>query len=131
MIVHGEPLRPALEALLGGPVPEGTVFIGRVIDGHVVAVAGIGHWCGFDCEVSIGSAGGLSRDFIRAVFRYVFEELNCRRCTGRVDASLDWAGKLERLGFVQEGRLRGAATSGHDTLIFGMLRRECRWLENP
>lgn len=129
MICHGEPLRPALEALLGGPMPEGTKFIGRVVDGRVVAVAGVGNWVGHDCELSIGSVGGLSRAFIQAVFRYVFVELGCRRVTGRVDASLDWAGKLERLGFVEEGRLRGAALSGEDTLIFGMLRRECRWLE--
>lgn len=131
MIVHGEPLRPVLEAFLGGPVPEGTVFIGRLVDGKPVAVAGIGHWCGFDCEVSIGSTGGLSREFIRAVFRYVFLELGCRRATGRVDASLPWAGQLKRLGFVEEGRLREGATSGGDTIIFGMLRHECRWLEQP
>lgn len=131
MIVHGEPLRPALEALLGGPVPDGTVFIGRVIDGKVLAVAGIGHWCGFDCELSIGSVGGLSREFIRAVFRYVFVELDCRRVTGRVSADLDWAGHLQRLGFVEEGRLREGAVNGGDTIIFGMLRQECRWLEQP
>ena len=129
MICHGEPLRPALEAWLGGPVPDDTKFIGRMVGGQVVAVAGIGHWCGWDCELSIGSSGGLSRDFIRAVFGYVFNDLNCRRVTGRVDASLDWAARLERLGFVPEGRMRSAAVSGQDTLIFGMLRRECRWLE--
>lgn len=131
MICHGEPLRPALEALLGGPVPEGTKFIGRVVDGQVVAVAGIGHWCGFDCELSIGATGGLSREFIRAVFRYVFDDLGCRRVTGRVDAALEWAKQLPRLGFVEEGRLREGAVGGGDTIIFGMLRRECRWLETP
>lgn len=131
MIVHGEPLRPALEALLGGPVPEDTVFIGRLVDGQVLAVAGIGHWCGFDCELSIGSVGGLSKGFIRAVFRYVFLELNCRRVTGRVNADLDWSQRLQRLGFVEEGRLREGAVNGGDTIIFGMLRRECRWLETP
>lgn len=129
MIVHGEPLRPYVEALLGGPVPEETRFIGRLVDGQAVAVAAVNHWCGYDCEVSITSTGGLSRDFIRAVFRYVFEELGCRRVTGRVDAALPWSRQLSRLGFVEEGRLRGGAPSGGDTIIFGMLRQECRWLE--
>lgn len=131
MIVHGEPLRPFVEALLGGPVPEGSTFIGRLVDGKAVAVATVNHWCGYDCELSIASVGGLSKDFIRAVFRYVFLELGCRRVTGRVDAALDWAAHLPRLGFVEEGRLRGGAPSGGDTIIFGMLRRECRWLEQP
>lgn len=129
MICHGEALRPVLEAWLGGPLPADAKFIGRVVDGRVVAVAAVGHWVGFDCELFIGSVGGLSRDFIRAVFRYVFDELGCRRVTGRVNDSLEWAGHLARLGFVQEGRLRAGAVDGGDTLIFGMLRRECRWLE--
>lgn len=129
MLCHGEPLRPFAEALLGGPVRQNATFIGRVIDGEATAVAVIEHWCGWDCELSIASTKGLSRDFIRAVFRYCFNDLGCRRVTGRVSADLEWAQQLERLGFVQEGRLRNAAPSGADTLVFGMLRPECRWLE--
>lgn len=130
MLCHGEPLRPFAESLLGGQLTENAKFIGRVVDGQPVAVAAIEHWCGWDCEVSIASTQGLSRDFIRAVFRYVFEQLGCRRCTGRVSASLPWAQQLERLGFREEGRLREAAPDGGDTIVFGMLRPECRWLES-
>lgn len=129
MLCHGEPLRGFAEALLGGPVGEQAKFIGRLQNGHPVAVAVIEHWCGWDCEVSIASQGGLSREFMRAVFGYVFHDLNCRRCTGRVSASLPWARQLPRLGFKEEGRLREAAPDGGDTIIFGMLRHECRWLE--
>lgn len=131
MLCHGEPLRPFAEALLGGPVGEQAKFIGRVVDSQPVAVAVIEHWCGWDCELSIASTGGLSRDFIRAVFGYVFDQLGCRRVTGRVSASLAWAKQLQRLGFREEGRLREAAPDGGDTIVFGMLRQECRWLESP
>lgn len=129
MICHGEPLRPHLEAWLGSQAPDDCRFIGRVVDDKVVAVAGFAHWVGWDCELLIGSMGGFSRSLLKAGFRYIFSDLGCRRVTGRVDEALPWASELKRLGFVEEGRLREAAVSGGDTIIFGMLRRECRWLE--
>lgn len=128
MLCHGDELRPALEGWLEAKLPPGAKFIGRLQEGQPVAVAGIANWSGWDCELYIGGPKGLSRSLIRAVFGYVFNELNCRHVTGRVDASLPWAGELSKLGFVLEGTLRQAAPSGADYLVFGMLRHECKWV---
>lgn len=128
MLCQGEELRPVLEGSLGATVPTPAQFIGKLdAEGRVVSVAGIAGWTGDDCEIYLASDGRLRRDFIKAVFRYVYRDAGCTRCTCRVDEALtDWVGVLPRLGFVQEGRLR-KAQEGRDLLVFGMLKEECRY----
>lgn len=128
MIVTGDALRPWLEQRIGY-VPEEAKFIGRLQDGDVVAVVGIGHWHVYDCEIFLASEGGISRPLVRAVFRYVFDDLGCWRCTARVEDGSGWDRELERLGFVREGVLREATPQRTDMAVLGMLRRECRWVE--
>lgn len=128
MIAHGDAFRPWLEQRIGYVPPEAK-FIGRLVDDEIVAVAGIGHWHVYDCELFLASEGGISRPFVRAVFRYVFEQLGCRRCTARVEAGSGWDEELQRLGFVREGAMREASPNGADTTILGLLRRECRWVD--
>ena len=72
----------------------------------------------------------LTRRFIGEVFRYVFVQLGCRRCTGLVARSNEHAAIFDqKLGFRYEGVLRAYLAGDEDVLIFGMLREECRWLK--
>lgn len=66
------------------------------------------------------------------IFAYPFEQLNCVRVTAPVLSGNTRCNRIvEALGFQLEGRLRVADRSGQDLLIWGMLMKECRWLNQP
>lgn len=127
MLCAGEELRPYIERGIGAEMPGQAYFIGDFRDGAVVSVAGLAHWCGHDVEVSLWSAGTLSRAFVRRVMRYVFEELGCVRMTARVAAGNKGHAMWPRLGFVQEGRLRKGAHGTEDMIVYGLLKGEFAW----
>ena len=81
---------------------------------HIAAVDG-GKW--------------LNRAFLATAFRVPFLEWNMRRVWGQVDSdnakSINFC---KRLGFVQEGRMRQGTSAEVDTLIFGLLKSECRFI---
>lgn len=79
-------------------------------------VAGEGHW--------------LSRTALRVFFYFPFVELDLRRITTLVARKNRKARTLnEKLGFVQEGCLRHAVPNGDHFIVYGMLKKECRWLK--
>ena len=79
-------------------------------------VAGTGHW--------------LSRTALDVFFSYPFIDLGVRRVTGFVTRKNKKARRLnEKLGFVQEGCIRQAAYNGDHLMVYGMLRKDCRWLK--
>lgn len=70
------------------------------------------------------------RDILFHVFNYPFGQLGCLRVTTTAPSEdKRHIRLLEHGGFKQEGTLRNAERKGVDTLIFGMLREECRWLD--
>lgn len=78
-----------------------------------------------DIELTVATEGkGLksAMELIRAVFAYVFDQSNCRRCTVRISERNEKSIKLAtRLGFKVEGRLRQGFGDA-DALVFGLLR---------
>lgn len=72
----------------------------------------------------------MTKAFLFAVFDYPFNQLSCDRVTAFV-ASRNARSRhfCERIGFTQEGRLR-EAHAGDDLIAYGMLKRECRWIEH-
>lgn len=73
----------------------------------------------------------LSRQRLERVFQVAFDEdyIGARRITCRIDASNPRSRRLcEGLGFRLEGLLREAAYDGGDLLIYGLLKRECRYI---
>lgn len=89
------------------------LYSGADIAMHIAAVPG-GHW--------------LTRGFLRAVFRYPFVQLGCRRVTGYVPLTNLNAQRFdEHLGFRREGLMREALPNGEDVIVYGMLERESRW----
>ena len=69
----------------------------------------------------------MHRDFLKGIGRYAFDDLGCRRVTCRVAADNPWCKVLVRLGFVQEGCLRGGYDGEIDLLIFGIKKEEYRY----
>tara|TARA_R110000803_G_scaffold44377_3_gene93967 strand:- start:627 stop:1043 length:417 start_codon:yes stop_codon:yes gene_type:complete len=72
----------------------------------------------------------LNRDFLFAMFDYPFNQLGVNRITGLVAKKNKEARRFdEHLGFKYEGNMRHALADD-DMLIYGMLKRECKWLKN-
>lgn len=110
--------------------PDTFSAIGRVKDGEIIGgvlfedynqvnvfmhVAGVDNW--------------LNRQMISITFDYVFNQLNCLRVTGIVEADNKQARRFdEKLGFKQEAILQDAAPSG-DLIIYCMRKDECKWLK--
>lgn len=70
-----------------------------------------------------------TRHNIKALFNYPFTQLKLRRVTALCSANeRDVMKFLEKLGFKQEGIHREAHPKGGDSISYGMLRNECRYL---
>jgi RimJ/RimL family protein N-acetyltransferase len=131
MIVYGEALRGWIEAKLD-KLPEGAQFIGRLVDDKPVAVVAFHSWTGDNVEMAVvAEPGGGSRGLLNWLFGYAFDQLKCVRATARVvEDNARSIRMVERLGFIQEGRLR-RAKDGKDVLIFGLLKEELSYVRRP
>lgn len=70
----------------------------------------------------------LTKNLLLFGFGYVFGQLGCKRMNTVTPASNVKARRVdEKLGFVQEGRIREALPDGDDLIIYGMLKSECKW----
>lgn len=107
---------------IGWATPTGKLLAGVVyedlrkpnINLHVAAIPG-SRWC--------------RPEFLREIFSYAFDQLGCGRVTGKTPASNTASRRLqEALGFQLEGIAREAMPDGDDLCIYGMLRRDCRWI---
>lgn len=76
-----------------------------------------------------GRPGWLTRQSLRTIFEYPFEQLECRHVTGLIPAGQARARDItERAGFRLEGILREAHKDG-DLCVYGMTRDECGWIK--
>lgn len=89
-------------------------FNGRNIWCHIAAVPGR-HW--------------LTRYALLVGFSYPFKVCGVDRMTAQVVASnLDAVRFVEHVGFVEEARLRGAASDGGDVILFVLWKKDCRYV---
>jgi RimJ/RimL family protein N-acetyltransferase len=71
----------------------------------------------------------LDRRGLYAIFHYVFEQLQCVRCSVMIPENNDKSLKLVRqVGFEYEATLTRAAPEGKDMLVLRMFKEDCRWL---
>ena len=104
--------------------------IGWERNGELVSAVVYNHFSGNDIAMHVAGKGYWATPAVlRAYFTYPFNQLKCQRVTAYVASrNAKCLTLVERLGFRREGCLREGAYDD-DLLIFGMLRRECRWLE--
>lgn len=72
----------------------------------------------------------LSRKFLRAIYYYPFLQLKVKRITALIDKRNTASRELvEHDGYVKEGCLREASPNGDDVIVYGLLRKDCRWIQ--
>lgn len=112
--------------------------IGVAHKGAIVAVAVYNNFRPPNIEVSFVTASPrwASRGAIRAIFRYPFVQLKCKRITAVTDATNQPARAfLSRLGFREEGYHPDALALGPvcqsgDAVTYGLLAADAaRWIE--
>lgn len=122
----------AQRALGGIRLARDAKTIAAVKGDEILAVVCYDTFTEFDCHMHIASNGSrrwLSRTLLREAFAYPFIQCGLRRVTGLVAASNQDAMRFDlHLGFRIEGLCREGAPDG-DLFILGMLRRECRFIQ--
>lgn len=112
--------------------PDDSPSIGVIEDGEIVGGVVYSMYTGNGIMMNVASNGTkrwMCREFLRAAFAYPFKQLGCTRVSGLVRVDNLAAQKYdEHLGFVREGLIREGDDDGTDLIMYGMLRRECRWL---
>lgn len=92
----------------------------------------VSEYRGIDCQMSVAAeTPAVWRPHVlRAVFQYVFVQIGCVRCTATTrKTNMKARSFLEGLGFKLEGNLRKGFDGVKDSLIYGLLAEECRFLE--
>jgi RimJ/RimL family protein N-acetyltransferase len=122
----------AQRALGGIRLARDAKTIAAVKGDEILAVVCYDTFTEFDCHMHIASNGSrrwISRALLREAFAYPFIQCGLRRVTGLVAASNQDAMRFDlHLGFRIEGLCREGAPDG-DLFILGMLRRECRFIQ--
>lgn len=98
--------------------------------GTLLAVVAYYGFSAGNCEFSVATFGQhpFSRQILRTLFAYPFQQLQLRRVTAVSSFNNPRAvNLLERLGFVKEGVVRNWFPDAHG-LLLGMTREECKWL---
>jgi hypothetical protein len=85
----------------------------------------------WDCTCAVAGDGTrqwMSREFLFRSFAYPFLQLGLRRMTALIaEDNADSIRLCQHIGFTPEGRRR-EGRGDCDELVFGLLRRECRWI---
>lgn len=86
-----------------------------------------------DCMIHVASDNTrrwISREMLFWTFFVPFIQWQLPRITGLVREDNHEAIQFDKnLGFVQEGRIRQVFSGGYDGILFGMLKSECRFLD--
>lgn len=105
--------------------------IGLLKDGVLIAGVAYGDYNGANVVAHIASDGSkrwMTREFLKVIFDYPFNQLRCRRITCLVGSGNTASRRLcEHFGFVLEANLRGAHLTG-DLLVYCMFSEDCRWI---
>ncbi|PZU85222.1 MAG: hypothetical protein DI528_12870 [Shinella sp.] len=122
----------AVERIGGYEFRPDAKAIGVQSDEHLVGVVVFDNHSPGSCCISVASDGSsrwLNRVFLIHVFAYPFIQLQYRRLTALISESNAPSIRFcESCGFQREGILREGAPGGEDMLVYGLLRRDCRFL---
>ena len=128
---------PWTAAALG--VSEDDLMPGRgafVVDAHEAVAAGVvihsyrPRSGSAEVTAAAKTPRWLQRGVLRSLADYVFRQLDCQRLEAHLsERNRPAARLLERLGFEREGSMRRAWDGVDATLIYGLLREDCRWYD--
>lgn len=106
--------------------------IGILKDGVLIAGVAYNLYNGKNVFMTIATDSGknwATRKTLNAIFAYPFFQLGCSRVSALVRKSNKKSKRLcSRLGYVNEGCLRSFSDDEENMLVFGMLKKECRWI---
>lgn len=111
---------------------SGMQGLGLEKDGNLVAGVVYEGFNKYNVWMHVAAVPGkrwMTKEYLRASFRYPFVQLGCKRVSGYVEAS-NYAARSfdEHLGFRQEAVLKGAASDGGDVILYVMRREDCRFI---
>ena len=125
MLVTGD-YRDMLNNEFGFELSEKATFIGESIEGKLVSMAAFDNYNGTDIDVHI-VAQRMTRRWIKACMKYVFDVCGCRRMTSLNDSNnFTMQPYLERLGFKYEGTKRNGLPDS-DLIIYGLTREDRKY----
>ena len=99
-------------------------------DAKILGVTMYSRFTPWNCELSVASSTPrfIDRGYLRAVFRYPFEQLGLTRITAIIEDGNSKAIELDRrLGFIEEATLK-SWYGDKDGIVLRMLKDECKWL---
>ncbi len=116
----------------GGTYVPGDSSTMGLADAHGNLVGGVlfDHYNGRSIAMHVAGDGRrwLNREFIRACFDYVFNQLGVHKVIGMVPSWNKGALRFDfKLGFEKEAVIEDAVPGG-DLIILSMTRDQCRWL---
>jgi RimJ/RimL family protein N-acetyltransferase len=106
--------------------------IGRInAEGKLMGVVVYNGFNGMCCSMhNAGDGNWISREFLKVAFHYPFVECDLNHIIVTVAGDNARALKLDKhLGFRVLFRIPHGWAKGVDTVILGMARHECRWIE--
>lgn len=121
-IVTDERVAVFLAKALGINVVPPYTVVGTEKDGEIINGVLINHFTGHDCHVSIAGRG-WTKQIIRGVGEYVFDQLLCLRMTVLTEQP-HVVRIAERLGGQVEGLLRNHFGEGRDAFVVGILNKD-------
>lgn len=101
-----------------------------VYDGRGVLIGAVvfNNYDGFNVDLSGAGEGAFTPSVVRAISKYVFDDLGCCRVTLKTRRSNRTVRKLLGKHFRYESTKRWGFGVGDDALVFRMCRDECSWL---
>lgn len=116
------------EAFLGNYAAMGFLNPHSKAKGGVIYYNYLGHSVE---AVAAGEGYWLTPLNVRAIFIYPFLELRCRRMTVfAAKKNMKSRKFISKLGFRLEGKVRQGMVDGQDAIMYGMLKEECRWIQD-
>ena len=106
--------------------------IGSVsVEGILLGVVGFDNYNGSSCNLHIaGDEGFLTKNFVKAVFDYGFNELGCNVIICTVDGSNEKSLNLvKRFDFKEIAMIPDASRFGN-MHIFTLHRKDCKWIKD-
>jgi RimJ/RimL family protein N-acetyltransferase len=117
---------------IGGEYLKGQAhYIGHEENGEIIAVVGYDNYNGATIAMHVAGINKrwATREFLRFVFYYPFEQLDVNKVLGFVSSNNQEALKFDRhIGFVDEAIIKDGAPDG-DLHILTMTRKQCRLLD--